>query len=95
VNTEALSSAIEEFLAQEQVLFAVQRPKQTKTVDLRRFVEKISLVPGLNPATLFMKIRHDNGRTVRPQWVIDSLSRFGMGIDTGEITVDRLKLYLE
>ncbi len=93
VTADTLSSSIEAFLAEKQVLFEVQRPKESRTMDLRDFVESISLIPGSSPATLFMTIRHDNGRTVRPQWVIDSLSRFGMDINTGEVIVDRLKLY--
>lgn len=95
VTSEGISPAIEGFLAQEQVLFVLQRPKQTRIVDLREFVEDINVIPSSHPVIVFMKIKHDNGRTVRPQWVIDSLSRFGMDIDTGEIIVDRLKLYLE
>ncbi|MGI6621178.1 MAG: TIGR03936 family radical SAM-associated protein [Bacillota bacterium] len=95
VTAEALSSAMAEFLAQAQVLSELRRPGQTKTVDLRKFVESIDVVPNSCPATFFMKIRHENGRTVRPQWVIDSLARFGMDVDTAEVIVDRIKLYLE
>ncbi len=95
VASQSLSSSIEAFLTQEQVLFEVQRPKKTRTMDLREFVEEICFEPGLYPFTLFMRIRHDNGRTARPQWVVESLSRFGTDIDTGEVIVNRLKLYFE
>ncbi|HOP70244.1 MAG TPA: TIGR03936 family radical SAM-associated protein [Bacillota bacterium] len=95
VTTEDLSPAIEQFLTQEQVLYELERPKQTRTTDLRQFVESIEVVPGSSPATIFMKIRHDNGRTVRPQWVLESLSEFGLDIDTREVIVDRLKVYFD
>lgn len=95
VTTEDLSPAIEQFLTQEQVLYELERPKQTRTTDLRKFVESIEVVPGSSPATIFMKIRHDNGRTVRPQWVLESLSEFGLDIDTREVIVDRLKVYFD
>ena len=93
VNRGLLLSSIEAFLAEERVLFEIRRPNEKRTTDLREFVQEICLTPALNPATLLMKIEHKDGRTVRPQWVIDSLSRFGMDINSGEVIVDRLKLY--
>ncbi len=99
VEKGRVSSAIEAFFIEEQVLFDIERPTGTKTVDLRKFVEYVRIEPdidsGPNSLTLLMRIRHENGRTVRPQWVIGSLSGFGLGIDTSEVIVDRLKLYFE
>ncbi len=67
-------------------------------MDLRRFVEYMRIEPdidsGPNSLTLLMRIGHENGRTVRPQWVIGSLSRFGLDIDTNEVIVDRLSFTL-
>ena len=34
----------------------------------------------------------DSGRTARPQWVIDSLSEFGLSADSKEVIVDRVKI---
>lgn len=99
VKRGPVSSAIEAFFIEEQVLFYIERPTGTRTVDLRRFVEYMRIEPdidsGPNSLTLLMRIGHENGRTVRPQWVIGSLSRFGLDIDTNEVIVDRLKLYFE
>ncbi|MGI6628797.1 MAG: TIGR03936 family radical SAM-associated protein [Bacillota bacterium] len=99
VNTDSVAPAIEAFLDRKQVLFDVERPTGIRTVDLRKFVCKISLKPdtgsGSDSVTLFMRIKHENGRTVRPQWVIGSLSGFGLDINTSEVIVDRLKIYFD
>lgn len=99
VEGKALSSAIDDFLISTSVSYDIHGPKGTRTLDLRRFVENAQITPSVNPETgtirLLMKIKHMDGRTARPQWVIDSLSRFGFCIDAREIIVNRLKIILD
>lgn len=94
VEKEFLSSAVERFLSQEQVLFEIRRPRSTRVLDLRNFVEDIQIASNSDVVTIFMKIKHDNGRTVRPQWILDCMARFGVDIDTDEVIVDRIKICL-
>lgn len=42
-----------------------------------------------------MTVRHDRGRTIRPQWVLSSLDRYGLVLDARETIIDRRKILLE
>lgn len=94
VKAEDLSRSLDAFMAEKEVPFTVVRPKETKTVDLRSFVLHMG-----EPETtsgerivLDMILRHDEGRTIRPQWVLGSLSKFGLNLDPREAIIDRRKI---
>jgi hypothetical protein len=99
VDEKALSLAIDNFLASPTVSYDIHGPKGTRTMDLRRFVESAQVQPSANPETgvvcLSMGIKHVDGRTARPQWVVGSLSEFGLKIDPREIIVNRLEIVLD
>ena len=96
VDAKELSRALDAFLSSDQVPFLVVRPKERKTVDLRPFVLRISEVNEVSGGRLVldMAIRHEEGRTVRPQWVLGSLSEFGLDLDPKEAIIDRRKILL-
>ncbi|HHW18247.1 MAG TPA: DUF2344 domain-containing protein [Firmicutes bacterium] len=99
VEKDSLVSAVDAFLREHSVLFQIQRPKETKDVDLRPYVLDMDVKLGKpepeERAFITMKIKHDAGRTIRPQWVLACLSRFGLQIDPREAVVDRKKVYLD
>jgi radical SAM-linked protein len=94
VNVDDLSRSLDAFMAASQVPFVVVRPKESRNVDLRPFIldmGKPNLVSG-ERLLLEMTIRHDEGRTIRPQWVLGSLSQFGLDLDPREAIIDRRKI---
>lgn len=94
VDVAQLSRSLDAFMAEDEVLFDVVRPKETKSVDLRPFVLEIGDVcaESGDKAVLEMTLKHDAGRTIRPQWVLGSLGRFGLDLDPREAIVDRRKV---
>jgi len=96
VDEICLTTAITEFLKCSSVPYNINRRKSTKTIDLREFISwaQIKPVQNLGPDILcvLMEIKHADGRTARPQWVIDSLSEFGLSADSKEVIVNRVKI---
>jgi radical SAM-linked protein len=94
VDAGALSRSLDAFLAKQEVFFDVVRPKETRTVDLRPFVLEVgeTRAESGDRAVLEMTLKHDAGRTIRPQWVLGSLSRFGLDLDPREAIIDRRKI---
>ncbi len=94
VRCEDLADALDAFMAEEQVPFVVVRPKEQKTVDLRPFVLHLGEPKRESEerTILEMTLSHDEGRTIRPQWVLGSLARFGLELDPLEAIIDRRKI---
>ncbi|MGI6643132.1 MAG: TIGR03936 family radical SAM-associated protein [Bacillota bacterium] len=99
VERQAMSRAVDAFLKEERVLFQVRRPKDTRTVDLRGYVRDfcVEAEKGLRDdhLGLVMTVTHDKGRTIRPQWVLSALSRFGLNLDPLEAIIDRRKILFD
>ncbi len=99
VNRQEISRAVDAFLKDERVLFEVKRPKDTRTLDLREYVCDFSIEAeeGLrgDHLGLVMTVAHDKGRTIRPQWVLSALSRYGFDIDPHEAIIDRRKILFD
>lgn len=53
------------------------------------------VVGGTTRVTSSMTVRHDKGRTIRPQWVLSSLDRYGVELDPREAIIDRRKILFE
>ncbi|MGE5580689.1 MAG: TIGR03936 family radical SAM-associated protein [Bacillota bacterium] len=96
VNIRELSRALDAFMAEDVVPFVVVRPKEKKSVDLRPFVLHIGEPEAVSEEriVLNMTLGHDEGRTVRPQWVLGSLAQFGLNLDPREAIIDRRKILL-
>ncbi len=94
VDVDALSRSLGAFMDSDEVPFVVVRPKETKTIDLRPFALEIGAPKAESGERVVvdMVIRHDQGRTIRPQWVLGSLSRFGTELDPREAIIDRRKI---
>lgn len=94
VNAGDLSRTLDAFMAESQVPFLVVRPKEKKTVDLRPFVLHLGEPKAASEEriVLDMTLSHDEGRTIRPQWVLGSLARFGLELDPREAIIDRRKI---
>lgn len=94
VDREKVKESLAAFMQESRVLFEVKRPKETKVVDLRPFVLGIGEPEEAQGGRVILdiEIAHDKGRTVRPQWVISSLDRFGMDLDSREAIFDRRKI---
>ncbi len=99
VDKESLSGAFLAFMGERSVFLEVLRSKKNQTVDLRPFVvqAEVLALQGLGEGRVqaVMVIRHESGRTVRPQWVLESLARFGMALDPREAIIDRRKILFE
>lgn len=94
VDAHDLSRALDVFLSEREVPYTVVRPKETKIVDLRPFVLRVQR-PAANSEgriLLGMTIGHDDGRTIRPKWVLGSLAKFGLDLDPEEAITDRRKI---
>jgi len=101
VNRKELVRALDAFLEEKSVLFRLRRPKKTVTLNLRPYVLRAQVLSQekknkdkKDNVRLNFLIRHEDGRTVRPQWVLASLSRFGVKIDWREAIVERVKIYV-
>lgn len=94
VDAKELPKSLEAFMSESRVPFKVVRPKEEKTVDLRPFVLEIGEIHRISGdlTTLEMKLRHEMGRTIRPQWVLGSLGSFGLDLDPREAIIDRRKI---
>ena len=97
IDPRELSRALDAFMAEDSVPFVVVRPKEKKTVDLRPFALHISEPEAVSEerVVLEMTLGHNDGRTVRPQWVLGSLAQFGLDLDPLEAIIDRRKILLE
>lgn len=96
IDVSLLNRALEAFMELDEAPYLVVRPKEEKSVDLRPFVLAVGEArPGSGERVLFdMTISHESGRTIRPQWVLASLSRFGMDVDPREAIIDRRKILI-
>lgn len=96
VDVAELSRSLCSFMETPEAPFLVVRPKETKAVDLRPFVLEIGepRAESGGRVILGMVIGHESGRTIRPQWVLASLSRFGLDLDPREAIIDRRKILL-
>lgn len=94
IDMAKLSRCMDAFMAETQMPFLVVRPKESKTVDLRPFVLRAGdFAEAEGDRVVFnMTILHKAGRTIRPQWVLSSLSRYGLDLDPREVIVDRRKI---
>mgnify|MGYP005839825315 CR=1 FL=1 len=94
VEGRELSEALRRFLAEEKVPFDVIRPNETKTVDLRHFLLQVGEVQdmGFGRVVVDMLVKHEEGRTARPQWILSSLRSFGLEVDPREAIIDRRKI---
>lgn len=101
-----LRSAVERFRDTDEALFRPERPDgqgsrvqapatatRDRGIDLRPFISKIEVAGGEMPV-LEMVVRHFEGRTVRPAWVLGFLvERCGLReVDPREAVIDRLWL---
>ena len=93
VEAIALSKAFDAFMADESVLLEVKRPKDPRRVDLRPFVLEAEVLSSWGATS--MTLKHDRGRTIRPQWVLSSLVRYGVEMDPREAIIDRRKILFE
>ncbi len=93
------SEAIQAFLNEESVPLEVRTKGNPKTVDLRSFVIDFALEAseGLSGCCLHLKmtVRHRDGRTIRPGWVLSALSRYGLEVDPREAIIDRRKILFD
>jgi radical SAM-linked protein len=94
VKPDRVKKALDEFRDASQVLFEVERPKGSRVYDLRPFVRSLGepFEAEGNRVVLDMEIAHEKGRTVRPQWVLSSLSRYGLDLDAREAIFNRRKI---
>lgn len=94
VKRDKVKSSLAAFMQASHVLFEVVRPKGPKVLDLRPFVIRVGepLEASEGRVTLDMDIAHDKGRTIRPQWVLSSLDRYGLDLDAREAILDRRKI---
>jgi len=98
VKKGRIGASLDAFLKEDSVPFEVVRPGGAKTLDLRPFVLSASLREGgaLDRIFLDMTLKHDEGRTIRPQWVLAALQRFdpvpGEEFDPREAIVDRTRV---
>ncbi len=54
-----------------------------------------AVAEGTSRVLAVMTLRHDKGRTIRPQWVLSSLDRYGLVLDAREAIIDRRKILFE
>jgi len=96
VDERELLRALDAFMAEDSVPYEVVRPKEKKSVDLRPFVLQIGEPEAVSEerVVLDMTLGHDEGRTIRPQWVLGSLDKFGLSLDPREAIIDRRKILL-
>ena len=94
VEPRALSQALRRFLDEETVTFDVVRPNETKKVDVRHFLLEVGEVRDLGEGrtAVDMMVKHEEGRTARPQWILSSLRAFGLELDPREAIIDRRKI---
>lgn len=85
----ALSRAVAELLAREQVPFERRRDGKAKSLDLRRFVEALAVESSNGTACLRMKLRVEPTGTARPDEVLAAL-----GLGEAPCTVHRERLWL-
>lgn len=96
IGASEIGRALDAFLGLQEVPYLVVRPKESKTVDLRPFVLAVGEArPASGDRVVFdMTVSHETGRTIRPQWVLSSLSRFGTDVDPREAIIDRRKILI-
>lgn len=99
VDKRQVAAALHAFTEDDTVSFDVDRRSGTRTLDLRKFVRDIgepqsaSGKPGF--VTMDMIIQHYDGRTVRPEWVLAALTRYGLSMDPKEAIIDRRKILFD
>ncbi len=93
-HMQSLALAIQKFLREVTVPFEVLRPKGKRVFDLREYVSEFYLEPCPSHAAL-MTVKHAQGRTARPQWVISSLEKYGAFINPLEVIIDRRKILFD
>ncbi len=99
VDKTQVAEAVRAFTEDDSVLFDVDRQSGTRTLDLRKFVRGIGepqSVSGKSDfVTIDMVIQHYDGRTVRPEWVLAALTRYGLSLDPKEAIIDRRKILFD
>jgi radical SAM-linked protein len=80
------------FMSEKRVRFKVNRGNQTKKIDVRPYLMLARANPRGDGVIINMKIKHDNGRTVRPQWILSVLAGAGKVFDPLEAIVDRTRI---
>lgn len=99
VGQAEVALALDKLLREEHVTFSVDRPGESKVVDLRPFILDASIKwsedKPFNRVVLSMSLAHQSGKTIRPQWVLHALSDMGLPIDPREAIIDRRKIVFE
>jgi radical SAM-linked protein len=109
IDIGALRTALSTFCQETSVILSIHRPKKERVLDLRPLVveaEAVSEDPEdnqrperkggmLSPTVLRLLIAHHNGRTIRPAWVLEALSKFGFECDPREAIIDRRKILFD
>lgn len=107
VPKEELEKGFKAFLERPRVLFEIERSSGRKNVDLRWFVGEISLAEmgdggqrgDSAEIIVHMTIKHENGHTIRPQWVLQSLLDLNPSLkdmfDPREAVIDRIQVLFD
>ncbi len=94
VHMPDLDPAVQKFLQEDTVPFEILRPKGKRVFDLREYVTEF-YVESCSSHLAAMTVKHAQGRTVRPQWVISALGKYGVLIDPMEVIIDRRKILFD